>query len=180
MNTNQTVLDEVHDGAIIGTSYLKRPLWFRVLVGVPLIYLPILVSMPFVVLGVVVVRLHLRALGATNMKSYWDFVPAWVSHRYTYATQPVHTKSPFFPGHYKWFWIFNCKMYCPMSIALLRYYVYLVKIVENWWCPFDHARKNEYADAPIDTSYWHLNEESKALLHPVDRDNPIWNKDKRR
>ena len=176
---NRNILNEVEEGVIIGKTYHKRPLWFRVLVGIPLIYLPILFSMPFVVIGVLLVRMHLRALGAHNMKGYWDFVPTWVSHRYTHQTQIVHRSSPFSLGHYKWFWIFNCKMYCPMSIALLRYYVYLVKIVENWWCPFEHSRKHEYADASIDASYWHLEERTRALLDGKDRMNPIWNKDVR-
>lgn len=169
------ILDEVHEGAVIGKSYFKRPLWFRIVVGVPLIYVPILLTMPFVILGVLLVRTHLRALGATNMKRYKDFLPEWVSHRYTYATQPIHSNNVFAPGHYKWFWIFNCKLYCPMSIALLRYFVYLVKIVENWWCPFDHSRKHEYVDAPIDASYWHINEQARMRLHEKDRENPIWN-----
>ncbi len=173
------ILDEVQEGVIIGKTYYKRPLLFRVLVGIPLIYLPIIVSMPFVVIGVLLVRGHLRALGAHNMKGYWEFVPSWVSHRYIYATQPVPRSNPLAPGHYKWYWIFNCKVYCPLSIALLRYFVYLVKIVENWWCPFEHSRKKDYADASIDASYWHIDERTKALLNPDDRDNPIWNKDAR-
>ncbi len=174
------LLDEVNDGAIIGQSYLKRPRWFRVLVGVPLIYIPILVSMPFVVLGILVVRMHLRALGAHNMKSYWDFVPEKASHRYTSTTQPRYNNNPFAIVHYKWFWLFNCRMYCPMSVAGLRYYTYLVKIVENWWCPFEHSRKHEYSDATIDGSFWHLRKKHRDMLHPDDRDNPIWNKNKRK
>ncbi len=181
MNTATTnVLDEVQEGVIIGKTYYKRPLLFRVLIGIPLIYLPIIFSMPFVVLGVILVRTHLRALGAHNMKGYWDFVPSWVSHRYIYATQPIHAPERYWLGHYKWYWLFNCKVYCPLSVALLRYFVYLIKIVENWWCPFTHSRKQEYADAAIDASYWHLEERTKALLNPVDRDNPIWNSEAKR
>ena len=54
---------------------------------------------------------------------------------------------------------------------------YLVTIVENWWCPFHHDKKSEYADAAIDQSYWHIYEVERAKLHPDDRDNAIWNDD---
>ena len=174
-----TRLDEVFEGVELGKNFPKRPVFLRVIIGVPLIYIPILTTTPFVLIGVTLVRWHLWCLGAKNMKGYWDFVPAWVSHRYNYKTQPVVTPSIFSIPHYKWFWIFNCKVYCPMSIALLRYAVYLVKIVENWWCPFTHERKQEYADAAIDYSFWHVDEATKKLLHPDDRNNPIWNKDAR-
>lgn len=170
------IRDEVEEGVSIGKSYLKRPRWFRVLVGVPLIYIPILVTMPFVMLGVLFVRLHLRALGATNMKNYWYFVPDWASHRYTMATQPRYNNNLLAVAHSKTYWLFNCKLYCPLSVGMLRYMVYLVKIVENWWCPFDHSRKQDYADAAIDMSFWHIRERQRDLLHPDDRDNPIWNK----
>ena len=174
--TASGVLDEAEEGVLIGRSYLKRPRWFRVLVGVPLIYVPILVTMPFVILGVFFVRLHLRALGAHNMKNYWYFVPAWASHRYTMATQPRYNSNVFAIVHYKTYWLFNCRLYCPLSVGMLRYFVYLVKIVENWWCPFEHSRKQDYADAAIDMSFWHIREKQRAMLHPKDRDNPIWNK----
>lgn len=62
-----------------------------------------------------------------------------------------------------------------MSIALLRYNVYLVKIVENWWCPFTHERKEEYSDASIDYSFWHMDPVREKALDPKDKDNPIWN-----
>ncbi|WP_455216825.1 hypothetical protein, partial [Kaarinaea lacus] len=77
----------------------------------------------------------------------------------------------------RWYWIFNCKLYCPMSVALFCYTAYLVKIVENWWCPFDHDKKQEYAEGAIDKSYWHLNDKDMASLHPDDRSNIIWNED---
>lgn len=173
-------LDEEKEGVIIGQSYPKMPIIPRVIIGMPLIYLPVLTTVPFVLVGVVMVRWHLRLLGAHNMKSYWDFVPDWVSHRYIHKTQPVAAKSIFNLQHYKWVWIFNCKVYCPMSIALLRYAVYLVKIVENWWCPFAHDRKAEYCDAAIDYSYWHTEKGLIDKLHPDDRNNPIWNKDARK
>ncbi|HUQ84867.1 MAG TPA: hypothetical protein VM077_00945 [Candidatus Limnocylindrales bacterium] len=170
-------LNEEYEGVIIGKSFKKVPRLPRVLIGAPLIYLPILTTVPFVIIGVSLVRWHLQLLGARNLKSYWSFVPHWVTHRYTHKTQPVASDSIFSLQHYKWVWIFNCKLYCPLSVALLRYAVYLVKIVENWWCPFAHERKEEYCDAPIDYSYWHTDEKLKSKLHPADRDNPIWNKD---
>lgn len=174
------VLDEAEEGVLIGRSYLKRPRWFRVLVGVPLIYIPIIVTMPFVVLGVFTVRLHLRALGARNMKGYWYFVPSWASHRYSLATQPRYNNNIFAIVHYKTYWLFNCRLYCPLSVGMLRYFVYLVKIVENWWCPFEHSRKQDYADAAIDMSFWHIRDKPRATLHPDDRDNPIWNEQARK
>jgi hypothetical protein len=180
MTAKKHVLDEAEEGVIIAKTYKKRPQWFRVLLGVPLIYVPILVTLPFVIIGVNIVRLHLTALGARNMKKYWDFVPERISHRYNMKNQPRYSKNPFSIAYSRFFWIFNCTVYCPMSIALLRYFVYLVKIVENWWCPFEHSRKHEYADATIDASFWHINKYPNSLLHPDDRDNPIWNAEVRK
>jgi hypothetical protein len=76
---------------------------------------------------------------------------------------------------HRFYWIFNCKLYCPLSVALFRYAAYLVMIVENWWCPFAHNKKQEYAEAAIDKSYWHLHAQERERLHPDDCDNPIWN-----
>ena len=177
---NAAILDEVSEGVQLGKNFEKRPVFLRVIIGIPLIYLPLLTTTPFVLVGVTIVRWHLWCLGAKNMKGNWDFVPAWVTPRYIYKTQPVGTGNVLALPHYKWYWIFNCKVYCPLSVALLRYAVYLVKIVENWWCPFTHERKEEYADGAIDYSYWHIYPETKALLHPDDRDNPIWNRDARK
>ena len=164
----------------IGGNFDDTPRW-RFLAGVPLIYVPILVGIVPMILCAVLVRTHLRMVGACNLKSYWkDFVPTWVSHRYTRKNQIVSDR---FLAKYgsvvsitrsKLFWIFNCKIYCPLSIALLAYLVYLVKVVEQWWCPFGHDRKHTYADAPIDRSFWHANGDA-GLLHPDDRKNPSWN-----
>ena len=179
-NAQTQFLNEELEGVIIGQSYKKVPRLPRILIGAPLIYLPLLTTIPFVALGVFLVRWHLHLLGARNMRGYWSFVPEWITHRYTHKTQPIASKSIFSLKHYKWFWIFNCKLYCPLSVALFRYSVYLVKIVENWWCPFTHGRKEEYCDASIDYSFWHTNTELATKLHPDDRDNPIWNKDVRK
>ncbi|HSW47563.1 MAG TPA: hypothetical protein VLG67_00635 [Candidatus Saccharimonadales bacterium] len=177
-NPKNEFLNEETEGVLIGKTYQKIPIFPRIIIGVPLIYIPILTTIPFVLIGVTLVRWHLWLLGARNMRSYWSFVPAWITHRYVYKTQ-ITEGSIFDPGHYKWFWIFNCKLYCPLSVALLRYAVYLVKIVENWWCPFTHERKEEYCDAPIDYSFWHTDKKLIKKLHPDDRDNPIWNRDVR-
>ncbi len=59
---------------------------------------------------------------------------------------------------------------------MLEWAAYLVKLVENWWCPFAHGTKHAYADAAIDYSYWHI-AETAGDLHPDDRNNPVWNQD---
>jgi hypothetical protein len=165
----------------IVAGFRRQPYW-RLLLGVPVIYLPLLTTVPFVFVGVWLVRLHLWMIGATAVKGYWDFVPAWISHRYRNAEHIVYVG-----GTGRWnivrtraFWVFNCKLYCPMSVALMAYGAYLVKIVENWWCPFAHDRKPTYADAPIDGSFWHACPAELSELHPDDRDNPIWNEDAER
>jgi len=164
----------------IGSNFDEIPHW-RFLAGVFLIYVPILLGLVPMILCALLVRTHLRMVGASNLKTYWkDFVPSWVSHRYTRKTQIVSDR--FFAKYgsvvsitrSKLFWIFNCKLYCPLSIALVAYLVYLVKVVEQWWCPFGHDRKLTYADAPIDRSFWHANGDG-GLLHPDDRENPSWN-----
>lgn len=166
----------------IGGNFQEVPEW-RFLTGVPLIYIPILVGIVPMILCALLVRTHLRMVGARKLKSYWkDFVPKWVSHRHTRQNQIVSDKlidrfkSPAIIARSKLFWIFNCKLYCPLSVALLAYLFYLVKVVEQWWCPFGHDKKHTYADAPIDKSFWHANGDV-ALLHPHDRENPSWNED---
>ncbi len=162
----------------IGKNFEKRPFW-KMSIGMILIYLPLVITVPFVVLAVLAVKMHLKSLGATNMKSYSDFVPTWISHRYIYKNQIVYETNSSWKNWrlYRFFWIFNCKIYCPLSVALFRYMAYLVQIVENWWCPFEHDKKAHYKDAAIDKSYWHIYENEQSRLHPDDRDNPIWNKE---
>lgn len=67
----------------LASGLMKRRRSIRILLGTPLIYLPILTTVPFVFVGMCLVRLHLRSLGAKNILRYRDFIPAWVSHRYT-------------------------------------------------------------------------------------------------
>lgn len=162
------------DRVRIGCNYVKQPFW-KICLGVPLIYLPIITTVPFVVVGVILIKSHLKYIGGMDIKSYIDFVPAWISHRYTNETQPTIAISPLHPARYRFFWIFNCKLYCPLSVALFRYVVYLVKIVENWWCPFSHAQKGEYQESAIDQSFWHVAPEELKKLHPEDKLNRIWN-----
>ena len=160
----------------IGSNYMSQPTW-KVFFGVPLIYLPLITTIPFVAIGVILVRTHLKWVGGMNIRSYWDFVPEWASHRYKYNNQIVYTTGAHFYNlrARKFYWIFNCKLYCPLSVALFRYLAYLVRIVENWWCPFAHDKKEGYAGSAIDKSYWHLHDQELERLHPDDLNNPIWN-----
>ena len=161
------------DKVQIGGNYARQPFW-KVILGVPLVYLPIITTVPFVVVGILLVKTHLKYVGGMDIKSYWDFVPAWVSHRFDNDQQPAISISPFNLAHYRFFWIFNCKHYCPLSVALFSYATYLVKIVENWWCPFAHDRKESYAVGAIDKSFWHVYPKELEKLDPEDRENPIW------
>jgi len=162
----------------IGENFRNQVIW-KVFFGVPLIYLPIIVSIPFVVLCMFLLKAHLRLLGAENVRPYWNFVPDWASHRYRYNNQITYSTGAKWHNlrAFRWYWIFNCKLYCPLSVALFRYTTYLVIIVENWWCPFDHSQKTKYAEGAIDKSYWHLHQQEKERLHPDDRENHIWNED---
>ncbi len=162
------------DRVRIGCNYEKQPLW-KVILGVPLIYLPIITTVPFVIVGALLVKTHLKYVGGMNIKSYWDFVPAWTSHRYSNAEQPTININRFHLAHYRIFWVLNCKHYCPMSVALFSYAAYLVKIVENWWCPFAHDRKQNYIEGSIDLSFWHVDPEELKKLDRDDKNNPIWN-----
>lgn len=162
------------DRVRIGCNYVKQPFW-KVILGVPLIYLPIITTVPFVVMGVILMRTHLRYVGGMEIKTYRDFVPGWNSHRYDNNNQPIINVPWYCLAHYRIFWVLNCKHYCPMSVALFSYALYLVKIVENWWCPFAHDKKQTYAEGAIDESFWHVDPVELVKLHPDDRKNPIWN-----
>lgn len=162
----------------IGKNHPNQPLWKRYL-GVPLIYFPLFVTIPFVIIGVFFVKTHLKYVGAHDIRSYWDFVPDWLSHRYRNDNQIVYSTDTYWYHLRAWrfFWIFNCKLYCPLAVALFRYMAYLVMIVENWWCPFTHDKKEEYKAGSIDKSYWHLNKKERQMLHPDDLNNSQWNED---
>ena len=164
------------DRVCIGKNHTKVP-FFRQIYGVALIYVPIL-FMPFVVISAYISYLHLKLMGAENIKTWSDFLPDRKSHRYTYKSQiimrPGYSVSP---TQFKLFWIFNCTWYCPVSVGLFEWHAYLVKLVENWWCPFTHEKKESYKNASIDKSFWHIYPDEIGKLDQEDKDNPIWNEE---
>ena len=162
------------DRVSIGCNYVRQPFW-KIILGVLLIYLPIMTTVPFMIVGIVLIKTHLKFVGGMEIKPYWYFVPAWLSHRYDNNQQPTVNITRWHPAHYRFFWVLNCKLYCPLSVALFKYAAYLVKIVENWWCPFAHDQKKTYAESAIDESFWHVDPEEIVKLHLDDRQNPIWN-----
>jgi hypothetical protein len=164
------------DRVCIGKNHTKVP-FFRQIYGVALIYVPIL-FMPFVVASAYISYLHLKLMGAENIKTWADFLPDRKTHRYTMKSQitmrPGYSISP---TQFKLFWIFNCTWYCPVSVALFEWHAYLVKLVENWWCPFTHEKKETYKNAAIDKSFWHIFPDEMGKLEAEDKDNPIWNEE---
>ena len=160
---------------VIGGSIRQTPIPQQI-IGVPLVYLPILL-LPFVRLSAALTYWHLRALGAKNVKTLKDFLPDKASHRYDMKSQILvePTLKLDIWSRSRLFWIFNCTFYCPYAVGLFAWHAYLVKLVENFWCPFHHARKATYAEAAIDKSFWHAYPEDVKKLHPEDRDNAIWN-----
>lgn len=162
----------------IGKNFYDLPAWRRYL-GALLIYLPLFVSLPFVLLGALILYAHLVTLGAKNLKRYRDFLPTGASFRYRTLKEQVTFKfDPSAPwASAKAFWQFNCNYYCPLSVGLYEWSTYLVKTVENFWCPFFHDRKEAYRDSAVDQSYWHILPENRETLHPEDRNCDIWNED---
>jgi hypothetical protein len=158
----------------IGKSYEDYSTLRRFL-GILVIYLPLL-TFPFVILSAYMTYFHLWVLGAKNLKKWGDFIPDRASHRYNLKNQIV-MDAAFFGSmtHSKLFWIANCTWYCPYSVALFEWHAYMVKVVENWWCPFTHEKKEDYKNASIDKSFWHIYPEGVERLHPDDLVNPIWN-----
>jgi hypothetical protein len=153
----------------------------RVLFGLFFIYLPA-IFLPVVIVSGLLVYTHLLMLGARNLKTLSDFLPDRGSHRYSVLRkQVVHRGAPKvgFWTRLRLFWFINCTFYCPVSVGVLEWNAYLVKVVENWWCPFEHEKKAGYANAAIDGSYWH-NPKDIATLVPEDRENPIWNEESSR
>lgn len=144
--------------------------------GVCVIYLPI-ATLPFVFASAYLSYWHLKLMGAENLKTFSDFLPARNSFRYNFKNQI--TMKPSYglsPTQTRLFWILNCTAYCPVSVAVFEWHAYLVKIVENWWCPFQHDKKDSnYREGAIDLSFWHIYPEDVTKLDPADRDNPIWN-----
>lgn len=151
----------------------------RAFIGLIFVYGPIIL-LPFVLLAGWLTYLHLRIMGATNLKPLNAFLPDWKTHRYGFKNQIVMDDvNPLaFWCRARVFWIFNCTFYCPVSVAAAAWLTYLVKVVENWWCPFAHDKKPSYGDSSIDYSYWHISADA-AKLHLEDRDNPVYNQDAR-
>lgn len=160
---------------VIGDDYREKSM-LNQLAGVLLIYVPIL-TLPFVFFSAWVTYTHLKLVGAKNIRPFKSFLPDRQSHRYTLKSQIVMEPGyKLSPTQSKLYWILNCTMYCPVSVAAFEWHAYLVKLVENWWCPFQHSRKNtNYRDGAIDKSFWHIYPEDIGKLDPADRDNPIWN-----
>lgn len=146
--------------------------------GVLLIYVPVL-TLPFVLLSGFISHVHLRLMGAQNIRPLRSFFPDKKSFRYTMSNQI--TMKPGYglsPTQTKLFWILNCTWYCPVSVGIFEWHAYLVKLVENWWCPFHHSKKNNhYREGALDKSFWHIYPDDIVKLNPEDRDNPIWNEE---
>lgn len=157
----------------IAENYKKKNLFSKI-IAVPIIYVPFMLGgWLFLFIIGYFCYCHLKMLGASkSLKKFSDFLPEKKSHRYNYKTQIVMGKW-YSLNHSKLFWIFNCTWYCPISVALLEWCTYLVKIVEVWWCPFHHSKKENYV--PISASFWHTDKEVAEKLHPNDRDNPMYN-----
>ena len=164
------------DRVNIGCHHQQMPVWSRA-VGLLFVYLPIL-TLPFVITSAYLTYYSLKFVGAKNVKTWGDFLPARASHRYELKSQITMDGSfKLSMSQSKLFWILNCTWYCPYSVGLFAWHTYLVKVVENWWCPFTHDRKHGYTDGAIDQSFWHIYPEEKAKLHEEDKNNPIFTSD---
>ena len=99
----------------------------RAFVGTIFIYLPILV-MPVIIMTALLVYIHLRMMGALDIKPLTDFLPAWKSHRYRHKSQIVYgaASKVAFWQRTRVFWFFNCTLYCPFSVGFLEWTAYLV------------------------------------------------------
>ena len=172
MKSCESCVDRVQ----IGCNHEQMPVASRA-AGLLLIYLPIL-TLPFVIASAYMTYFSLKLVGGKQIKTWGDFLPDRASHRYDLKNQ-VTMKGSFklSMAQSKLFWILNCTWYCPYSVGLFEWHAYLVKVVENWWCPFTHDRKHQYTDGAIDQSFWHIYPEEKAKLHDDDRNNPIFSED---
>ncbi len=158
----------------IGKNHRQVPVLQRA-VGMVLVYSPIL-TLPFCFLSAYMTYWHLRLVGGKNIKTFSDFLPDRNSHRYNLKNQITMTGAfKLSPVQSRLYWILNCTWYCPVSVALFEWHAYLVKLVENWWCPFGHEKKENYSNAKIDQSFWHIYPEELVNLDKEDKDNLIWN-----
>lgn len=162
------------DKVIIGENFNKIGV-IRRGIGILFIYLPIFL-LPFTLLSALLTYLHLTLIGAKNIKPLSAFIPSRKSHRYSMKTQ-ITADGPWwiFWMKTKLFWILNCTKYCPISVAIMKWHYYLIEIVENFWCPFKHDKKETYNEGLIDKSFWHTQAANEQKLHPEDKDNLRWN-----
>jgi hypothetical protein len=161
------------DRVIIGRNYKNVSVLSRA-IGLILIYLPI-ITFPFIVLSAYWTYYSLILCGAKNVKKWGDYLPDRASHRYTMKNQVVMDGSfKLSLAQSKLYWILNCTWYCPSSVALFEWHSYLVKVVENWWCPFTHGTKETYKNGSIDQSFWHIYPDDSTKLHKDDKVNPIF------
>lgn len=165
--------ESCHDRVNIGCNHKKRSVLSRA-AALVCVYLPIL-TLPFVITSACLTYYSLVFAGAENLKKFGDFLPNRASYRYTMNNQiTMNASFKLSMSQSKLFWILNCTWYCPYSVALFEWHAYLVKVVENWWCPFGHDRKESYKNGAIDQSFWHIYPEEKAKLNEEDKNNPIF------
>lgn len=160
----------------IGANHKKISLLRRT-IGLIFVYLPLLTA-PFIVISAYLTYYHLILIGAKNVKKWSDFLPDRATHRYNLKNQiTMEGTYKLSMAQSKLYWILNCTWYCPVSVGLFEWHAYLVKLVENWWCPFTHNKKQEgsYDDGAIDQSFWHIYPEDRVKLDPEDEQNPLWN-----
>ena len=161
------------DRVNIGRNYTKQSVLARA-IGLIFIYLPIF-TFPFIVISAYLTYYSLILCGAENVKKWGDYIPDRKTHRYSFKEQITMDGSfKLSFAQSKLYWILNCTVYCPYSVALFEWHSYLVKVVENWWCPFTHGTKETYKNGSIDQSFWHIYPEENKKLNDEDRDNPIF------
>jgi|GEM_PF-162271 len=138
--------------------------------GKILVFIMLTLCLPFVIFSALITVLHLKMAGATNVKAYRTFLPEnkGFSNELNHPVNGLSSVNAF--------WLANYSRLLVFSTALFDWHAYLVKLVENWWCPFHHNRKEpHYRSGAINQSFWHLYPEDFKKLSPDDRDNPIWN-----
>ena len=133
-------------------------------------------NLPFIIFSGLITRLHLKMAGVISMKLFESFLP-----ENTLYANDVRSQATL--KTISWFAQLRCSpsgnaldmSYWVYSKALFDWHAYLVKVVENWWCPFYHDRKDPYYRiGAINQSYWHLYPEDAIKLVPEDRENPLW------
>lgn len=67
-------------GVKTGQNFPKQPI-LKVPIGVPLICVPIIATIPFAVIWLFLVTSNLKLMRAENIRSWQDFVPHWISRR---------------------------------------------------------------------------------------------------